>query len=471
MPTCISATTQTSSTLLLNSKTSALTLNQAVLKRNTDQEKRRFLALHSSDLDSSNELKPVISSSQRILISPTDFLSLHEEASSIPIKNSAVKKDVNLSTSCLEIIKRSDSNLAISLDRYCESPFLLDSHHHREIHLISDDDVSNNGRSSRMSEPPEEMSTDDLFATTLGDQHPSLREVVITPSVDDESARSSPVKGRIEFDSHILSAHIKEEKMDDDDDDYEDEDLLQLRFRESDLVQCKSEHESIESHHHQHSLSPVGDGVQSPDTSHCQSQLPDSTVANSSSPTSTSPVPDSVVPTEQITLPTSSLASSTITGGVVSCTPSAGGQRQQTPLDIKILPAGLLQLAANLAAVFPSNGVQKQIAIQLLREDGTSIILPITTRGTPPDGVSSSSNGPLSGVTIKTEPGSDTSNSQGSTPCQRICNGGPTNGSMANHGHGESDRPFKCELCNSTFTRLGNYTRHKKIHSLPSKVC
>ena len=58
------------------------------------------------------------------------------------------------------------------------------------------------------------------------------------------------------------------------------------------------------------------------------------------------------------------------------------------PLDIKILPAGILQLASNLAAVFPptaSNGssVQKQqIAIQLLREDGTSIILPITTRGT-----------------------------------------------------------------------------------------
>ena len=33
-----------------------------------------------------------------------------------------------------------------------------------------------------------------------------------------------------------------------------------------------------------------------------------------------------------------------------------------------------------------------------------------------------------------------------------------------------SDRPFKCEICNSTFTRLGNYTRHKKIHSLPTKV-
>lgn len=31
-------------------------------------------------------------------------------------------------------------------------------------------------------------------------------------------------------------------------------------------------------------------------------------------------------------------------------------------------------------------------------------------------------------------------------------------------------QPFRCEHCNSTFTRLGNFTRHKKIHTVPSKV-
>lgn len=32
-----------------------------------------------------------------------------------------------------------------------------------------------------------------------------------------------------------------------------------------------------------------------------------------------------------------------------------------------------------------------------------------------------------------------------------------------------SEKPFRCELCNATFNRLGNYTRHKKIHMVPSK--
>ena len=87
---------------------------------------------------------------------------------------------------------------------------------------------------------------------------------------------------------------------------------------------------------------------------------------------------EGVTPVVASTLPsTISLTTSTSSSAVAS-----------TPLDIKILPAGILQLASNLAAVFPStatgtgNAVQKQqIAIQLLREDGTSIILPITTRG------------------------------------------------------------------------------------------
>ncbi|XP_067131985.1 uncharacterized protein [Centruroides vittatus] len=33
----------------------------------------------------------------------------------------------------------------------------------------------------------------------------------------------------------------------------------------------------------------------------------------------------------------------------------------------------------------------------------------------------------------------------------------------------ENVRPFKCELCSATFNRLGNYTRHKKIHTVPTK--
>lgn len=49
---------------------------------------------------------------------------------------------------------------------------------------------------------------------------------------------------------------------------------------------------------------------------------------------------------------------------------SAVNTSNHTPMDIKILPAGLIQLAANLSAVYPANGVQKQIAIQILREDG-----------------------------------------------------------------------------------------------------
>lgn len=33
----------------------------------------------------------------------------------------------------------------------------------------------------------------------------------------------------------------------------------------------------------------------------------------------------------------------------------------------------------------------------------------------------------------------------------------------------DSEKPYKCELCNTTFNRLGNYTRHKKIHTVPTK--
>ncbi|XP_013786621.2 zinc finger protein 252-like isoform X2 [Limulus polyphemus] len=32
-----------------------------------------------------------------------------------------------------------------------------------------------------------------------------------------------------------------------------------------------------------------------------------------------------------------------------------------------------------------------------------------------------------------------------------------------------SERPFQCELCSASFSRMGNYTRHKKIHAVPTK--
>lgn len=260
------------------------------------------------------------------------------------------------------------------------------------------------------------------------------------------------------------------------------------------------------------------------------------------------------------------------------------GHQQTQSMDIKILPAGLFQLASNLAAVFPpasgsaaTSGHQfanckQQIAIQLLREDGTSIILPITaltrpsttvpgqqqpqtlsistapmvtttskplTNGTTSNVVSttgsinnghqnvisstvnpittlqkvstSSSSCPSSTSTSKSVPlkrinGSknvsnvsttnaaskvnismptstaSTSPSVQSTLSQALLTSMATKSvsttsliqssasSSSSASEHSSERPFKCELCSSTFTRLGNYTRHKKIHSLPTKV-
>lgn len=135
---------------------------------------------HHNSLSSSN-------SNQRPLISPTDFLTLSEEASS------AVKKDVNLSASRLEsIIKKNninDSGLNVCLDRYCESPFLMETP--REVPMISDDDASNNGRASRLSESHEEIQGVDLFSSTLADQHNSIMEVVVTP-MEPESSHVIP---------------------------------------------------------------------------------------------------------------------------------------------------------------------------------------------------------------------------------------------------------------------------------------
>jgi len=179
----------------------------------------------------------------------------------------------------------------------------------------------------------------------------------------------------------------------------------------------------------------------------------------------------------------------------------AGMAGSQQPLDIKILPAGIIQLASNLA-VFPQqqqNGVkqQQQIALQLVREDGTSIILPLAV-GSKAVTTAAGNGQQTATVLISTAPtggqemvlnttsfiGNGTANrgkgskgkgQQGSKETTTSTNGNNNSqdsssttsesGSSSSHG----DRPFKCELCNSTFTRLGNYTRHKKIHSLPTK--
>ena len=140
--------------------------------------------------------------------------------------------------------------------------------------------------------------------------------------------------------------------------------------------------------------------------------------------------------------------------------------------------------------------------------------MPITTRGVPTAGgvqttvsseastVSSSSTvmGGAGGVTVKTEPGLEpnaatttrltlgglltvssprdtittTTSSLGGVTLAGTALGNALTSTVGaattTSSTTDTDRPFKCELCNSTFTRLGNYTRHKKIHSLPSKV-
>lgn len=42
-------------------------------------------------------------------------------------------------------------------------------------------------------------------------------------------------------------------------------------------------------------------------------------------------------------------------------------------------------------------------------------------------------------------------------------------GSSTGNRQVDPTQPFRCEHCNSTFTRLGNFTRHKKIHTVPTK--
>ncbi|XP_053203929.1 serine-rich adhesin for platelets-like [Panonychus citri] len=714
---------------------------------------------------------------QRILISPTDFLSLTEESTSAV---SAVKKDVNLSTSRLEIIKKSHDNhgLTMSLDRYCESPFLIDSH--REIHLISDDDASNNGRASRLSETHEELPTEDLFASTLADdQHNAIREVVITPIEPDTTpltlildlkhSSSSPLSSTITQSCPSLSSRlsssingstslltsvggvlttttvssssmvngfdltlVKEEKFDEDesveqmiveegavdndpglingmDDDVDDDvDLINSESRSAStstvttfsVLNTLHNNSSIRLTPEESSSSlelrpnPLTEQMNTPiplqssslsssssSSSLASSSLTSSSLTSSSPPTlmaqipsfshfskhstsslssngsgslvqitlpptpsslaTTSPSPNSILPTgtpltplisnstvvgssssssslslsslsspsstsstsgfiavstptlsssspanncvisnsgggtligQNSIISTSSLSSlissnsssSTTISTSTAAAPSANVTLPLTPLDIKILPGGLLQFAANVAAVFPSSTIlQKQLALQLLREDGTSIILPLTTRSSDSTSATiasgfSTNNTTNSGLGLTTTTTNHSihanANNKAATTVSVLGNSGSliggavgragsivvagglglgsgvTGGSSANlteiptlstsqislsnerfeqqsqqqqsqsqliqqqqqqtigtttrdpinstklltsaENPGQTteiDRPFKCELCNSTFTRLGNYTRHKKIHSLPSK--
>lgn len=338
-----------------------------------------------SDCDSLKTNQSI--ANQRLLISPTDFLTLSEEG--FPHKNSAVRKDVNLSASSLELIRRNniDSNFAICLDRYCESPLLMESH--KDSHMICEDETSCNGRSSRLSETQEDITADELFASTFGtDQSTTLREVV-TP-IEVESARNTPTHLNREIVSNIkIKANIEDNILCND-----------IKMEPMDTKPILTVLDPLET-----------------DTNNCgPSQTP-----NESSFSFIPSHPESNASTSQ------SLA--------------------LTTLDIKVLPTGMLAkdsiLLANLAAALPSSLTSRQIALQVIREDGTSLVLPLNTKHEINDGTSQKeSDLAVSTSVVLTEMVSPNT----------------------------SIRPFKCELCNSTFTRLGNYTRHKKIHSYPSKV-
>ncbi|XP_054168635.1 zinc finger protein 236-like [Oppia nitens] len=345
-----------------------------------------------NECDSSNTLKTSQSiTNQRLLISPTDFLTLSEDG--ISHRNSAVRKDVNLSTSSLEIIRRNniESNYAICLDRYCESPLLLEAH--KDSHLICDDETSCNGRNSRLSESPEDITTDELFANTFGtDQSSTLREVV-TP-IEVESARNTPTS----LHKDMLSTNNKDKN------------------NIEDSLLCDDIKPNIETIDIKPILTVLNPLESTSNTTSCQTQTEGTFTMISSQPEVSN------VTTSQ-SLPL-------------------------TTLDIKVLPTGMLAkdsiLLANLAAALPSSLTSRQIALQVIREDGTSLVLPLNTKQETND-------------VIHHKEGSNDMAVSTSVVLAEVVSSN------------ESIRPFKCELCNSTFTRLGNYTRHKKIHSYPSK--
>lgn len=421
------------------------------------------------------------------------------------LSSHAVRKDVNLSTSCIEVIRRphvnhSSNSLGVSqLERYCESPFLLEPHH-RSSDLISDDDASNQtgGRVSRLSEAP-----DDLFSVSgvLGDcgtqhhQSSMLRDVVVTPTPLD-SSRITPnmlmSNGSSKIDEMTLHRMKEETKLTSDGEDLDDVDDDECILRDPPLNHLKSSQSfvSVADRCIQTNFTSVitatGHVTSLQTNGENNHHQPHQTHLPSSSSAPESPTSTSTQPLVSSTTGNSSPGSSrsiivSTSGGTVEQVTSA------QPLDIKILPAGLIQLASNLAAVFPSSSLQKQIAIQLLRDDGTSIILPITTlpRVSPATISTAASSTPTPETTIllgsaasagvagnnsKNSKNQSKSVGSGDAPPVTPSASNVTQESATQSQNSESDRPFKCELCNSTFTRLGNYTRHKKIHSLPTKV-
>jgi len=141
-------------------------------------------ALNDFDIKSLNNHN-LLATTNRLLISPTDFLTLTEDHNNNvssnqssnyncnTIRNSAVKRDVSLSSSCLsssvELLRKSSSNYLNSLsnnfigfERYCESPLFID--HHRDL-LDDDDDLKDVNK--------EFINSEDLFfGTSLSDnQH------------------------------------------------------------------------------------------------------------------------------------------------------------------------------------------------------------------------------------------------------------------------------------------------------------
>ncbi|XP_074595310.1 uncharacterized protein LOC141850560 [Brevipalpus obovatus] len=526
-----------------------------------ESDKRGFISLpvNLNELDESSPLSETKShhhnyisssnSNQRPLMSPTDFLTLSEEASS------AVKKDVNLSASRLESIikKKNDSELNVCLDRYCESPFLMETP--REVPMISDDDASNNGRASRLSESHEEIPGVDLFSSTLADQHNSIMEVTVTP-MESENSRATPTLNirdasqisqelkdikEDKYDEHevVIEEHDVEENsvdglnfIENDDRDEKSIELSQVENHiddEEEIDEEEEEEEEVDIKPDLALLNPLPhNSIPITSSSDAPPLASSSDIITTTQLTRSSLVGESIVipsSTNLITLPndsssavnhhntsisinsvcnnvnaisepvavngiigsssahslsistpngTSATTSSLTTTGSMVTLPVA-------PLDIKILPTGLLQLAANLASVFPSSTIHKQIALQLLREDGTSIIVPIATRDHDSNSLHISTaineqrdqtNAPnvVSGNLPSQETNSSTTTTTTTVMTSINCvNGSPATTTVESVQNSDAERPFKCELCNSKFTRLGNYTRHKKIHSLPSK--
>lgn len=277
---------------------------------------------------------------QRLLISPTDFLTLTEDCPSR--KNSAVKKDVNLSTGSLQTTSQheTNSNFSINLERYCESPILLDAH--KDSHLICDDETSCNGRSSRLSESNDDIAADDvLFATTLDGQHHSLREVV-TPTIDNDSSRAGSPS--IAKDVVIACSEMKDENDD-----------------ETNATESSSQQSTQDEINAMLNASVV-DGNES--------------VANIITSSSASSLSTRTIP-----LAFYAANNNTVAGSSTSSTTTTTQPLSFSAIDIKVLAPSVLMkdsvLLANLAAALPSSFSSRQIALQIIREDGTSLVVPI----------------------------------------------------------------------------------------------